>query len=69
MTKDAAQQHYKTHRYDFEIQFNDGRIFEVYCTTETAKVIGDGFLESAAMVPVHPEFLGWTPEEIAQNAE
>jgi len=69
----AAERHFREHRYDFELSTPDhDQVEYVYLTTADAKAVADALANLGSVIDViavHPEFLGWTVEEIAGKLE
>jgi hypothetical protein len=71
MTKEGATRHYEEHQYDFALSSDTGNAY-VYCSTRVAKEFSDALAACGSTIDIeacHPEFLGWTVEEIMEHGK
>lgn len=70
---ERARKHYETHRYDFSLVDEDSlKVEHVYLTTKDASDLANALANLGTCIiveAIHPEFLGWTIEEIANHME
>lgn len=70
MNREKAEKWFREHNYDFTVDAEIPMLeIRIYCTTEDAVALSGCLAHQFHVTAVHPEFAGWTVEEIMANLE
>jgi hypothetical protein len=72
--REEAEKHYEEFKYPFYMSRSDDAELlgqDLFCSTRVTKELGDALnalgMTNIVIEAVHPEFLGWTVQEIMDN--